>query len=128
MLRGGGATRRQTAGGGGSGSSRQWYEEYDPSEFRAARRREQETTDQAVVDDSFGSIFRDLVGTVAARGSKGVLEDLVDFLEEAVDNFGDESDAGFEEVLRSDDLEEVQKVGLGSVCVFWGGEGSLRSQ
>jgi DnaJ-class molecular chaperone len=124
MLRGGGGgvgggPRASTAGGtwgsapgsassssGGEGGSRQWYDQYDPTGFRA-RNPAEETRD--TIDDSFSSIFRDLVGSVAVRGGKGVLEDFVDFLEQSVDGFGDESDAGFEEVLRSDDLEEVQK-------------------
>ena len=104
----GGSSRTGAGAGGGAGpsSSRQWYDQYDPTGFSAQRPGE-ETADS--IDDSFSSIFRDLVGSVAVRGSKGVLEDFVEFLEASVDGFGDESDAGFEEVLGSDDLGEVQK-------------------
>lgn len=102
-----GASSGASGSASGSGSSRQWYDQYDPTGFRARGGKEEETRD--TIDDSFSSIFRDLVGSVAVRGSKGVFEDFVEFLEQSVDGFGDESDAGFEEVLRSDDLEEIQK-------------------
>jgi len=47
------------------------------------------------------------VGGVATKGGRGVLEDVVEFLENSVDGFGEESNAEFEEILKSEDLTLV---------------------
>ena len=82
--------------------SRQWYDQYDPSGYRSYTG---ETAD--TIDDSFSKIFNDLVGTVATKGGRGIFEDFVEFLEQGIDGFGDESNSEFEEILRSD-LGEIQ--------------------
>eukprot|EP00624_Nannochloropsis_granulata_P007764 evm.model.NODE_9444_length_8659_cov_24.440466.1 len=86
-----------------SSSSRTWYDQYDPSGFGGRRPGVNEETRESI-DDSFSSIFRDFVGGVASKGGRGVLEDVVEFLENSVDGFGEESNAEFEEILKSEDL------------------------
>ncbi|KAM3575868.1 hypothetical protein VYU27_002207 [Nannochloropsis oceanica] len=113
-MHGGGYSSRWGSGAAGRGStsssssSRTWYDQYDPSGFGGRRPGANEDTRESI-DDSFSSIFRDFVGGVASKGGRGVLEDVVEFLENSVDGFGEESNAEFEEILKSDDLTLVQE-------------------
>ncbi len=100
---GGGSSRWGNTGSSSSSSSRtDWYEQY------VSRPGANEETRESI-DDSFSSIFRDFVGSVATKGGKGVLEDVVEFLESSVGGFGEESNAEFEEILAGGDLPLIQE-------------------
>ncbi|CAM9643679.1 unnamed protein product, partial [Laminaria digitata] len=58
------------------------------------------------LDDSFSDIFRDLFGGITSGG--GVLNDVVDFLEDRVDGFSSDTSVEFEDLMSSNNLDEMK--------------------
>ena len=72
------------------------------------------------IDDSFGAIFNDVFSSVAGMatrgavgyamgGRRGILNDLVEFLEERVDGFESDSSPEWDDLLQQGSLAEVKE-------------------
>lgn len=78
-----GSSGGRTAGGAASGDDwSKWYDEYASGGSKRRTNFNEETADQ--IDDSFGKILSDFLQTVVVKGGRGVVEDVVEFLEDQV--------------------------------------------
>ncbi|CAN0293529.1 unnamed protein product, partial [Ascophyllum nodosum] len=81
---------------------------YDGARKEASRRWKEQNPGPQDIDDSFGDILRDLFGGITAGGGRGVLNDLVDFLENRVEGFSSDTSVEFEDLMSSGSLEEME--------------------
>eukprot|EP00752_Nemacystus_decipiens_P007963 g7116.t1 len=98
-------------GGGGGGGGASWGSStYNAAKEEAARRWREQNPTPDEIDDSFGDIFRDFVGGIAsAGGGGGILNDVVDFLENRVDGFSSDTSVEFEDLMASRNLQEMKE-------------------
>jgi curved DNA-binding protein CbpA len=77
-----GAGSAYGAGGSASAEYKRWYDEYASGASQRRTSFDEERAEE--LDDSFGKILSDFLNTVASKGGRGVVEDVVEFLEDQV--------------------------------------------
>ncbi|CAM9257261.1 unnamed protein product [Ectocarpus sp. 6 AP-2014] len=108
--RGGGGGADAAGSGGGGGAAAWGSSTYNAAREEAARRWREQNPTPDEIGDSFGDIFRDLVGGIASvGGGGGVLNDVVDFLENQVDGFSSDTSLEFEDLMASRNLQEMKE-------------------
>ncbi|CBJ31027.1 Heat shock protein 40 like protein/ DnaJ domain containing protein [Ectocarpus siliculosus] len=108
--RGGGGGAGAAGSGGGGGAAAWGSSTYNAAREEAARRWREQNPTPDEIGDSFGDIFRDLVGGIASvGGGGGVLNDVVDFLENQVDGFSSDTSLEFEDLMASRNLQEMKE-------------------